>query len=177
MLTVDVQSIGKTTKYLPPKISRYDHPPTKKPKSGKAKSGLTPEEMLPAGGSDVPVDSVNIVSTPGEILPVESSNAPGHAISPSPNPTPPTETGPIRASRMRIILECRDASTVPSVLDLLTLMDQDYPTPDRNYVDTLSEFYDFGVEDVLDVFGLPCGLLASFGDLGSDRAHQLHDYV
>ena len=66
---------------------------------------------------------------------------------------------------------------VPSVLDLLTLMDQDYPTPDQNYVDTLSEFYDLGVEDILDVFGLPCGLLASFGDLGSDRARQLHDYA
>ena len=96
---------------------------------------------------------------------------------PGPNPIPPTERSPIRASRMRIILDCRDASTVPSVLDLLTLMDQDCPTPDRNYVDALSEFYDFGVEDVVDVYGMPCGILASLGDIGRDRAHQLQDYA
>ena len=49
--------------------------------------------------------------------------------------------------------------------------------PNQKYVDALSEFYNFGVEDILDVFNLPHGLLASFGDLGNDRAHQLHKYV
>ena len=78
---------------------------------------------------------------------------------------------------MRIILDCRDASTVPSVLDLLTLMDQDHPAPDRKYVDALCEFYESGIEDVLDVFDTPCALLASLGELGIDTAYQLHDYT
>ena len=56
-------------------------------------------------------------------------------------------------------------------------MDQDQPTPDRKYVNALSEFYDFGVEDILDVFNIPCNLLASLGDLGRDRVHQLHEYA
>ena len=78
---------------------------------------------------------------------------------------------------MRIILDCRDASTVPSVLDLLTLMDQDHPVPEWKYVDALSDFYDSGIEDVLDVFDTPCGILASLGGLGVETACQLHDYV
>ena len=146
------------------------------------------------GGSDIPVHTVSIVPTPGagplhpvmgqpntqspmvptpgETFPAGGSNAPVHA-----SPMPLTQPGTIRASRMRIILDCRDASTVPSVLDLLTLMDQDRPTSDQKYVDALSDFYDFGVEDILDVFDMPCGLLASLGDLGNDKAHQLHEYV
>lgn len=149
--------------------------------------------MHPVRGSDIPVHTVNIIPTPGtgplypaadqpsiqsplpptpgEMFPAGGSDTPVHAIC---QKTPP---GTIHASRMRIILDCRDASTVPSVLDLLTLMDQDRPTSDQKYVDALSEFYDFGVEDILDVFDMPRGLLASLGDLGNDRAHQLHEYV
>ena len=78
---------------------------------------------------------------------------------------------------MRIILDCHNASTVPSVLGLLTLMDQDCSTSKQKYVDALSEFYDFGVEDILDVFDMPRRLLALLGDLRNDRAHQLHEYV
>ena len=131
----------------------------------------------PGAGLSYPVASQPdtqspLVPTPGEILPAGGSKAPVYA-----SPMPPTQPGMAHASRMRIILDCRDASTVPSVLDLLTLMDQDRPMQDQKYVDALSEFYDFGVEDILDVFDMPCGLLASLGDLGNDRAHQLHDYV
>ena len=220
MLTFEIQSIGKATKFLPPKISKYNHPPTKKPKSGNVNpevhialnfaatpgmgpsasaipsqtvipshSALTVGQTLPVGGSDIPVHTVNIIPTPGAgpsypvvgqpetqsplaPLPTGGSNAPVHA-----SPMPLTQPEKIHASRMRIILDCRDASTVPSVLDLLTLMDQDCPMPDEKYVDALSEFYDFGVEDVLDVFDTPHALLASFGDLGNDRARQLHEYV
>lgn len=230
MLTVGVQSIGKATKYLPPKIPKYNHPPTKKPRSGNINPevhialnfaatpntgpsasaipsqaivpALTVEESLPARGSNNLVHTVNFVPapgagpsypvagqpsarplsapTPGETVPAGDINAPVHAIpqdTPSPNAMPPTQLETNHTSRLRIILDCRDASTVPSVLDLLTLMDQDQPTPDKNYVDALSEFYDFGVEDILDVFNLPCSLLASLGDLGRDRACQLHEYV
>ena len=229
-LTVGVQSIGKATKYLPPKITKYNHPPTKKPRNGNvnpevhialnfaatpstgpsASAGpsqinvpaLTLGESLPVKGGDNLVHTVNIVPTsgtgpvcpvvgqssmqpslaptPGKTLPVGDISTPVHATpqnAPDLKSTPPTQPETSRASRLRIILDCRDALTVPSVLDLLTLMDQDNPTPDRNYIDALSELYDFGVEDVLDVFSLPCGLLASLGDLGRERAHQLHEYA
>ena len=66
---------------------------------------------------------------------------------------------------------------VPLVLNLLTLMDQDQPASDRNYVNALSKFYDFGVEDIVDIFNILCSLLASLGDLGRDNVHQLHEYV
>ena len=56
-------------------------------------------------------------------------------------------------------------------------MDQDQPSTDRNYVNALSKFYDFGVEDLLDVFNILCSLLALLEDLGRDRAHQLQEYV
>ena len=56
-------------------------------------------------------------------------------------------------------------------------MDQDQPASDRNYVNALSKFYDFGVEDIVDIFNILCSLLASLGDLGRDNVHQLHEYV
>ena len=208
ILTVDVQSIGKATKFLPPKIQKYDHPPAKKPKSRIVKPevlialnfattpgagllmyavhvqpikpsplGHTPGQTPPAGVSDIPVHTFNIVPAPEEMLPVGCSNTPVHTMPPGPMPMPPTQPSPIHVSRMRIILDCQDASTVPSLLDLLTLMDQDCLTPVGKYVDPVSEFYDFGVEDIIDVFGMPCGILASLRDIGSERAHQLHEYA
>ncbi|KAF8273752.1 hypothetical protein EI94DRAFT_1696664 [Lactarius quietus] len=116
----------------------------------------------PTDVSGNPVHTVNVPSIPG----TQSYSAPA----PQPEPS-------ICASWMRMILECRDASAVLLVANLLTLMDQDHPTPGLNYVDTASEFNDLGVKDVLDVFTMPIELLASFGGLGRDRAHQLHKYV
>ena len=224
MLTVDIQSISKATKFLPPKIKKYDHLPAKKPKSGNlnpevhialnfaATPGIGPSasaipsqtiipchlaltsgQTHPVRGSDIPVHTVNIIPTPGtgplypaadqpsiqsplpptpeEMFPAGGSDTLVHAIC---QKTPP---GTIHASQMRIILDCHDVSTVPLVLDLLILMDQDRPTSDQKYVDALSEFYDFGVEDILDIFDMPRRLLASLGDLGNNRAHQLHEYV
>ena len=202
ILTVDVQSIGKATKFLPLKIQKYDHPPAKKPKSRIAKPevhitlnfattpgtgllmyavqgqpielsplGHTPGQTPPAGVSDVPVHTFNIVPAPEEMLPVGCSNAPVHTMPPGLMPMPPTQPSPICVSWMRIILDCQDTSTVPSVLDLLTLMDQDCPTPVGKYVDAVSKFYDFGVADVINVFGMPCGILALLGDIGSERCY------
>ena len=144
------------------------------------------------GGSNSLVHAVNIIPTPGAgpSYPVAGQPSMQPPSAPTPGETilagdintpvhtiPPTQPETIHASRLRIILDCCGASMVPSVLDLLTLMDQDQPTPDRNYVDTLSKFYDFGVKDILDIFNIPCSLLASLGGLGRDRAHQLQEYV
>ena len=133
--------------------------------------GHTPGQTPPAGVSDVPVHTFNIVPAPEEMLPVGCSNAPVHTMPPGLMPMPPTQPSPICVLWMRIILDCQDTSTVPSVLDLLTLMDQDCPTPVGKYVDAVSKFYDFGVADVINVFGMPCGILALLGDIGSERCY------
>ena len=41
MLTIHAQSIGKATKYLPPNVSTYDHPPAKKSRNGKPEVHIT----------------------------------------------------------------------------------------------------------------------------------------
>ena len=61
-----------------------------------------------------------LVPNPEETVPTGASNAPVDASAMS-----PTQPEMIHALCMRIILDSRDASTVPSMLDLLTLMDQD----------------------------------------------------
>ncbi|KAF8262169.1 hypothetical protein EI94DRAFT_1704965 [Lactarius quietus] len=186
-------SEGKATKYLLPKTTKFNHPMTKKPKSGPTPpevhialnftptpgagplpyivagqqivlSSMAPalRQSPPTDVSSNPVHTVNIPSIPGTQL----YSAPAPQTEPS-----------IRASWMRIILECCDASAILLVADLLTLMDQDHPTLGLNYVDTASEFNDLGVKDVLDVFAMPIELLASFGGLGRDWAHQLHEYI
>ncbi|KAF8266665.1 hypothetical protein EI94DRAFT_1802863 [Lactarius quietus] len=187
-------SEGKATKYLPPKTTKFKHPMTKKPKSGPAPPevhfalNFTPTPSPGVGPSSYIIAGQQIVLSSmapalGQSPPTDVSGNPVHTVNvpsilgtqsysaPAPQPEPS-----IRTSRMRMILECRDVSAVPLVADLLTLMDQDHPTLGLNYVDTASEFNDLGVKDVLDVFAMPIELLASFGGLGRDQAHQLHKY-
>ncbi|KAF8257383.1 hypothetical protein EI94DRAFT_1818033 [Lactarius quietus] len=159
-------SEGKATKYLPPKTTKFNHPTTKKPKSGPAPPevhialnftptpGIGPSSYIIAGQQIVPSSMAPAL---GQLPPTDSYSAP----TPQPEPS-------IHTSQMRIILECHNASAVLLVADLLTLMDQDHPTPGLNYVDTASKFNDLGIKDVLDVFTMPLELLASFGGLGRD---------
>ena len=93
---------------------------------------LTQGETSPAGGSSIPIYTANIIPIPGE----GTNHIPA---------------GLTCALQMQIILDCRDASTVPSVLDLLTLMNQDHPVPDQRYINTLSKFYEAEIEDVVEV--------------------------
>ncbi|KAF8265587.1 hypothetical protein EI94DRAFT_1804168 [Lactarius quietus] len=158
---------GKATKYLPPKTTKFNHPTTKKPKSGPAlpevhitlnitpTPGVGPSSYIVAGQQIVPSSMAPAL---GQSPPTDVSSYPVHTIDISaipgtqPYPAPTLQPGPsIHASWMRIILECRDASAVLLVANLLTLMDQDHPMPGLNYVDTARKFYDLGVKDVLDV--------------------------
>jgi hypothetical protein len=52
---------------------------------------------------------------------------------------------------------------MPTVEELLTLMDIHEPAIDLKYIDTLDEFQDFGLKDVVDVYSLPVELLATIG--------------
>ena len=73
-------------KYLPPKISKYNHPPTKKPRSGNVNPDvhltLNFTATLSTGPSASVVPSQTIIPalTLGEPLPVKGSNGLVHII-------------------------------------------------------------------------------------------------
>ncbi|KAF8264353.1 hypothetical protein EI94DRAFT_1703294 [Lactarius quietus] len=186
-------SEGKATKYLLPKTMKFNHPMTKKLKSGPALPevhialNITPTPSVGPSSYIIAGQQVVLSSmapAPGQSPPTDVSSYPVHTVDiptipgMQPYPAPAPQPGPsICASRMRIILECCDVSAVPLVANLLTLMDQEHPMPGLNYVDTASEFNDLGIKDVLDILAMPIELLALFGGLGRDQACQLHKYV
>jgi hypothetical protein len=184
-----VQAEGTTTKYLLPKLTKYDHPPAKKPKNANAKPEVhIAVNITPTPGTgNAPVQMSYMVADSPIMQPQFPAPTPGHALparvsdalsTPPLGPTPQTiPESSTRVSLMKIVLDCHAASTVPSVLDLLTLMDQDRPAQDLKYIDVLSEFLDLEVEDVIDVYSLPQELLASFGAIGGVRAVQLQNFV
>jgi hypothetical protein len=78
---------------------------------------------------------------------------------------------------MVILLDCTHTGRVPTVLELLTLMDAEEPMPDGNYMDAYSDLNDFGLEDAFDVYSLEECFLATFGYLGREGARRLHQYT
>lgn len=173
---------------MPPNIKKNDRPPTKKPKNAQA----TPEVHI----------AVNITPTPGMGIPAavqesyvvtgtsieRSGSGPTPGLCPdvavrtetcgAPAHTPAGRMANIpssRETRFLILLDCVRVNRVPSVHELLTLMDIEDPAPDLKYVDALSDLQDFGVDDVLDLFELQVCYLATFGNLrrgGADRLRQ-----
>jgi hypothetical protein len=67
---------------------------------------------------------------------------------------------------MLTLLDCTHTGRLPSVYQLLTLMDTEELAVDAHYIDTYSNMNDFGLEDVLDVYDLDVCYLATFGNLG-----------
>ncbi|KAH9067969.1 hypothetical protein EDB83DRAFT_2519056 [Lactarius deliciosus] len=62
------------------------------------------------------------------------------------------------------------------LMELLQLMDEYEPAIGLNYTDIEEEFVDLGIMDSVDVYSLPVELLASFGGLGHDLTHRLHQF-
>ena len=94
MLT-DLQSIGKAMKFLPPKIPKYNHPLTKKPKSG----NMNPEVHITLNfgaslgmrlsASTIPSQTIipsHAELTLGLTLPIGRSNIPIHTVNIIPKP-------------------------------------------------------------------------------------------
>jgi hypothetical protein len=78
---------------------------------------------------------------------------------------------------MLMLLDCTDTGRLPSVYQLLALMDSEEPTVDGCYMDSYSDLRDFGLEDVLDVYNMDVCYLATFGNLGRSGAWCLHWYT
>lgn len=84
---------------------------------------------------------------------------------------------PTRASLVNVLLGCVENTRVPTVQELLTLMDANDPAPDLKYIDIRSELSDHGIKDAIDVNSTRVGLLATFGYLGMDGATRLQRYA
>ena len=66
---------------------------------------------------------------------------------------------------------------MPTILEVLTLLDFESPVANLRHIDAVSEFHDLGIEDVVDLYSLPEELLTTFGSLGREGARHVHRYV
>jgi hypothetical protein len=82
-----------------------------------------------------------------------------------------------RKTCFAVLLDCVQVNRVPSIHELLTMMDIEDPAEDLKYIDTHSEMQDLQVNDVLDVYGLHECFLATFGELGPGGTHRLRQFA
>ncbi|KAH8988467.1 hypothetical protein EDB83DRAFT_2325649 [Lactarius deliciosus] len=141
-------SLGKTTKHTPPKVQKYDHPPTKKARTART----TPDvhvsvNITPTPGRNSTVQATHQVSTPtpgpSRLARINDGRPPSSVAGPS---TLRRTQGP-RPSRILVLLDCLAESRVPMVMELLSLMDEYEPAIGLNYVDIEEEFVDLGITD------------------------------
>jgi hypothetical protein len=130
--------------------------------------------------SDSPIVHPLSASAPGPLVLAGVSN---NAAQTKPPIAPATSAllplhGPQKGfSPLLVNLDCKLAERVPSVHELLRLMDREDPRNDLKYVDALSDLQDLGVEDVVDVYSLGVAHLATFFSMDMDRAHRLHKFA
>ncbi|KAH8980728.1 hypothetical protein EDB83DRAFT_2326832 [Lactarius deliciosus] len=72
--------------------------------------------------------------------------------------------------------DLQEESRVPTLMELLWLMDEYELADGLSYVNIGEEFTDLGIMDSVDLYSLPLELLALFGGLGHDLAHHLHQF-
>lgn len=172
--------------YARPNTKKFDHPPTKKARTTRR----TPEVHV----------SVNITPTPGaatsamQATYLVSDTKPSSATSPlyatkvsdipsdsdtKPLSAPgPSQLSPTpRCARLLTTLDCVSAGRIPSVNELLSLMDQEDPTANPKYADSLSELESLGsIHDAVTLYSTPVEILGTMGKLGIEGAHRLHEY-
>ncbi|KAH9040578.1 hypothetical protein EDB84DRAFT_1436726 [Lactarius hengduanensis] len=145
-------SLGKATIHRPPNVIKFDHWPAKRAWTGCATP--TPGPSCLARVND---------SSPCTPLSVAGPSM----LQPPGGPQP---------SRILVILDCLKDLRVPTLMELLWLMDEYEPADGLSYVDIGEEFTNLGIMDLVDLYSLPLELLASFGGLGHDLAHRLHQF-
>ena len=124
--------------------------------------------------------AVNITPAPGGAM-MQGSYAVSDIpiVQPAPGPSAPAQVSDNLkgVSPLLLLLDCAN-QRVPSVHELLRLMDLEYPrTGDLRYVDALSELQDLGIEDAVDLYSLGVPHLATFGSLGTDGARHLYKFT
>ncbi|KAH9066338.1 hypothetical protein EDB87DRAFT_1679081 [Lactarius vividus] len=109
----------------------------------------------------------NSLPVPGSIVPV-----PGPIV---PTPVPAQEPIIPHPSLLLVLLDCLGTSTLPSLMNVLLLMDAYHPVGPR-YVGLHDELTDMGIDDVVDLYSLPVELLATFGWLRQGSACHLQSF-
>ena len=170
-------------KYQPPNVKKYDHPPTKKPKMSQVQVHIT-VNIVPSEGNGMAasyvVSSIRLLSSPPILSQSQhvGSNVSHTSCSAPASPTlPGLPNAPSCPSRLLLILDCKHTSRLPSILEVLTLLDFESPVANLRHIDAIGEFLDFGIADVVDLYSLLEELLGTFGSLGREGAHHVHQYV
>ncbi|KAI9429954.1 hypothetical protein H4582DRAFT_2218058 [Lactarius indigo] len=174
-------SLGKATIHTPPNVNRYDYPSTKKARTVRptpevhVSVNITPTSE--AGNSTTHLVSAASTSTPGPSrLAGVDGNPPCDTPSGVAGPSTLRPTSGPRPSRILVLLDCLVELRVPTMMELLLLMDEYEPAIGLSYVSIHEEFVDLGIMDSVDLYSLPVELLATFGGLGHDLAHRLNRF-
>ncbi|KAI9431270.1 hypothetical protein H4582DRAFT_2085253 [Lactarius indigo] len=179
-------SLRNVTINAPPNTKILDHPATKKTRTMHAKPEVHVSVNImptPGAGSSA-VQATYVVSgssspTPSPSRLVDISDESPRTIpssAPEPSVPGPTQAQDPRPSRLLVLLDCMAELRVPTVKELLMLMDAHAPAVGRKYMDLCEELTDLKQYDVVDVYSLPIELLASFGWLRQDSARCIHEY-
>ncbi|KAI9432510.1 hypothetical protein H4582DRAFT_2061704 [Lactarius indigo] len=102
----------------------------------------------------------NIIPIPGPIVPVLDPIVPAEAVTvpipvpvvPAPGPIAPIPIQVVHPSLLLVLLDALGTLTVPSLMDVLLLMDTHYPVGPR-HVGLCEELEEMGIEDVVDLLG------------------------
>ncbi|KAI0293473.1 hypothetical protein BC826DRAFT_969203 [Russula brevipes] len=161
-------SLGKTTKYLPPNIKKFDHPAKKKP----CTTYPTPEvhialNITPVQGVDSSQNHGSFIVSQGPIT---------QPLSTSTHQVDPIASG-MGTAEVFVVMDCLMESRGPTILEVLRLMDADEPREDLKYVNAYSELCDHDITNLLDIYTYPVELLASFGNLGRKGINNIRRYA
>ncbi|KAI9436696.1 hypothetical protein H4582DRAFT_2058613 [Lactarius indigo] len=129
------------------------------------------QAMDMASGSISPYPSPSVPTQPNDsTLPVS-----GPIAVPTPGPIAPVPMQVVHPSLLLVLLDALGTLTVPSVVDVLLLMDTYYPIGPR-HAGLREELEEMGIQDVVDLYSLPVELLATFGWLRQSSARRLQDF-
>jgi hypothetical protein len=181
----DVQDLGLTSKFLPPNVKKLDHPPSKKNRVAAPEVHIAVNIAPTPGVGGAAMPGSYVVSSgsasapgPGPLCPENISNVAAHTDAPAPTSTGHRVYIPqSRKTLLLTLLDCTQTGRLPSVRQLLELMDSEEPEPDGRYIDVFSDMDNFGLEDVLDIYEMEDCYLGTFGDLGRGGAQRLRRYT
>ncbi|KAH9165742.1 hypothetical protein EDB89DRAFT_1911169 [Lactarius sanguifluus] len=150
--------IKKATRHLRPNIMPYDHPPTKKPKAARAVPevhiavSITPTSGVGASQSSYVVSGSQVTrlgSSPGPSHATQVSNVVVHTEAPAPAPTENRSPSPPAYTSLDLLWDCYKQERVPFIYEILNLMDVEEPVPGLTYLDSHTDLFNFGYNDVL----------------------------
>ncbi|KAF8258889.1 hypothetical protein EI94DRAFT_1707576 [Lactarius quietus] len=205
MLWAKLMSMKKATKYTLPNVHWLDHLPTKKlktthptpevhvainisptPEAGSSTMHATYIVSDSSSLAVVPVQPVRISNIPPEPKPVTlitSDSSSEASLRPSRMSAKALQASShgftkrtLDVSLVCILMDCIREARVPSVLELLLLVDFENLAIRHKQIDVFCGLVHFRVEDIIDIYSLPVYILAALGGLDKDEAKRLHAY-